>query len=298
MTKSLKFEGVFPANPTPYKDGKILEEALRGIFEDNISHGVNGFWVGGSTGEGPILDDSQRETVARITGESCNGRVISIMHVGAISTQSSIKGAKAAYDSGCDAICCVPPFFFPTDTEQVIEHYKRVSGASNGLPMFVYNLPRLTNFETTPSVMEKIIKEVPNIVGLKHSSVNFSDIVAFTEMGLKCFNGNSLLALPSLSLGAVGNVDAPPSIAPWLYVKLHDYWKNGDIESAKKIQSQLPKIVSLTRMYDSQSANTKLILGERIGIDCGVPILPKRPLTENERKIIIQKANELKLINL
>jgi hypothetical protein len=51
-------------------------------------------------------------------------------------------------------------------------------------------------------------------------------------------------------------------------------------------------------MYDSQSANTKLILGERIGIDCGVPILPKRPLTENERKIIIQKANELKLINL
>ena len=51
MTMNLKFEGVFPANPTPYKDGKILEEALRGIFEDNISHGVNGFWVAGSTGE-------------------------------------------------------------------------------------------------------------------------------------------------------------------------------------------------------------------------------------------------------
>ena len=139
MTMNLKFEGVFPANPTPYKDGKILEEALRGIFEDNISHGVNGFWVAGSTGEGPILNDSQRETVARITGESCNGRGISIMHVGAISTQSSIKGAKAAYDSGCDAICCVPPFFYTQDDDGVVEHYQAVASVSD-LPFFIYNL--------------------------------------------------------------------------------------------------------------------------------------------------------------
>ena len=296
MVNNLKFEGVFPANPTPYNDGKILENALRGIFQENISHGVNGFWVAGSTGEGPILNDSQREIVARITGESCKGKVLSIMHVGAISTESAVKGAKAAFDSGCDAICCVPPFFFPTDTNLVIDHYKRVSDASNGLPFFVYNLPQLTHFETTPQIMEEIVRYVPNVVGLKHSSPSFQDIVAFKDMGMKCFNGNGALALPALALGAIGTVDAPPSIAPWLYVQLHNYWKKGDIESAKKIQSQLPEIVSLTRMFGTPSDNTKIILSERIGIDCGVSIPPKKTLNENERKIVLEKANELNLI--
>ncbi len=52
------FKGVFPANPTPiHADGSIHEEGLRAILEDNMSHGVQGFWVAGSTGEGPILSE-------------------------------------------------------------------------------------------------------------------------------------------------------------------------------------------------------------------------------------------------
>ena len=68
------------------------------------------------------------------------------------------------------------------------------------------------------------------------------------------------------------------------------------LESAKKIQSQLPEIVSLTRMFGTPSDNTKIILSERIGIDCGVSIPPKKTLNENERKIVLEKANELNLI--
>ena len=61
--KKLEFKGVFPANPTPvHADGRINEEALRAIFEENLAHGVNGFWVAGSTGEGPIMNDQQRTT--------------------------------------------------------------------------------------------------------------------------------------------------------------------------------------------------------------------------------------------
>ena len=88
---------MFPANPTPVRsDGRINEEALRAIFEDNLAHGVGGFWVAGSTGEGPVMSEQQRETTARVTGETISGRGLSIMHVGAISTESAAKGAKAA----------------------------------------------------------------------------------------------------------------------------------------------------------------------------------------------------------
>lgn len=136
-SKKLEFKGAFPANPTPvHGDGRINEEALRAIFEENLSHGVEGFWVAGSTGEGPIMSEQQRETTARIAGETVSGKGLSIMHVGAISTESAVKGAKAARQSGCDAICCVPPFFFRPSDDQVVEHYRRVADAAEGLPFF------------------------------------------------------------------------------------------------------------------------------------------------------------------
>ena len=93
----LEFKGVFPAPPTPITDdGRVHEKALRALLEDNMAHGSNGFWMAGSTGEGPILTEDQRDTVARISGEVCRGRALVIMHVGAISTAAAVKAAKTA----------------------------------------------------------------------------------------------------------------------------------------------------------------------------------------------------------
>jgi dihydrodipicolinate synthase/N-acetylneuraminate lyase len=295
--KKLEFKGVFPANPTPvHADGRINEEALRAIFEENLSHGVGGFWVAGSTGEGPVMSEQQRETTARVAGETISGRGLSIMHVGAISTESAAKGAKAAKASGCDAICCVPPFFFRASDDTVIEHYKRVADAADGLPFFVYNLPQLTQVETNPPLMAKIVENVPNVMGLKHSAMNFSDIRIFADMGLKCFSGNGTLPLPALTMGAVGTVDAPLSIAPWHYTELFDAWERGDMETAGRLQDGVVKIVDVVRMFGAPAAVTKLILSERLGIDCGRPIPPVADLNDEQRIAVLAAAKDAGLL--
>ncbi len=295
--KKLEYQGVFPANPTPvHADGRINEEALRAIFEENLAHGVDGFWVAGSTGEGPVMSDQQREATARVAGETISGRGLSIMHVGAISTESAVKGAKAAKESGCDAICCVPPFFYRASDETVIEHYKRVVDAADGLPFFVYNLPQLTQVETNPPLMEKIVENVPNVMGLKHSAVNFSDIRIFADMGLKCFSGNGTLPLPALTMGAVGTVDAPLSVAPWHYAELFDAWERGDMETAGRLQDGVVKIVDVVRMFGAPAAVTKLILSERLGIDCGRPIPPVADLTDEQRIAVLAAARDAGLL--
>ncbi|MAR34092.1 MAG: hypothetical protein CL714_00970 [Chloroflexi bacterium] len=294
---NLEYKGVFPANPTPVdSSGKINESALRAIFEDNLSHGVGGFWVGGSTGEGPLFNDYQREDIARITGETISGKALSIMHVGAVSTESAILGAKAAKKHGCDAICCVPPFFLGRQEKNVIEHYKKVSDAADGLPFFVYNLPQLTYFETTPTFMENLVSEVENIIGLKHSAPNFGDISAFTKMGLKCFVGNSALPLPALTIGAVGVVDAPPSVAPWLFVDLYNSWLEGNFKKAQDKQNEVQSIVQLVRTFANPAGVTKTILSERTGIDCGLPVEPNLPLSKSEKKFVITEAKKLGLL--
>jgi len=295
--KELEFKGVFPANPTPVRsDGRINEEALRAIFEDNLSHGVGGFWIAGSTGEGPVMSDLQRETTARIAGEIISGKGLSIMHVGAISTESAAKGAKAAKDSGCDAICCVPPFFFKGNDQMTIDHYKRVAEAADGLPFFVYNLPQLTQVETTPDFMEKIVAAVPTVVGLKHSAVNFNDIRLFADMGLKCFSGSGLLPLPALTMGAVGTVDAPLSVAPWHYTELYEAWERGDLKTAQRLQDGVVKIVNIVKMFGAPAAITKMILSERLGIDCGRPIPPVQDIDDEQRSIVMAAAREAGLL--
>ena len=294
---SLEFKGVFPANPTPVKsDGRINEKALEKIIQDNLAHGVDGFWIAGSTGEGPVMSEVQRETTARIAGETISGRGLSIMHVGAISSESAAKGARAARKYGCDAICCVPPFFFRGGDQMTIDHYKRVADASDGLPFFVYNLPQLTQVEITPDLMEKIVDAVPNVVGLKHSAMNFGDIRLFADMGLKCFSGNGTLPLPALTMGAVGTVDAPLSLAPWHYAELYDAWERGDIETAQRLQDGVLEIVNVVRMFGAPAAVTKLILTERLGIDCGRPIPPVTDLTDEQRLVVLAAARDAGLL--
>ena len=294
---SLEFKGVFPANPTPVKsDGRINEKALERIIQDNLAHGVDGFWIAGSTGEGPVMSEVQRETTARIAGETISGRGLSIMHVGAISSESAAKGARAARKYGCDAICCVPPFFFRGGDQMTIDHYKRVADASDGLPFFVYNLPQLTQVEITPDLMEKIVDAVPNVVGLKHSAMNFGDIRLFADMGLKCFSGNGTLPLPALTMGAVGTVDAPLSLAPWHYAELYDAWERGDMETAQRLQDGVLEIVNVVRMFGAPAAVTKLILTERLGIDCGRPIPPVTDLTDEQRLVVLAAARNAGLL--
>jgi len=291
---ALEFKGVFPAPPTPTtEDGRIHEKGLRALLEDNIAHGVHGFWMAGTTGEGPILTDEQRDAVTRISAEVCKGRALSIMHVGAISTASAVKAAKTARQVGCDAVCCLPPFFFPSSERSRIDHYKAVADAAGDLPFFVYNLPQLTQVETVPALMEKFVRAIPTLKGLKHSAPNFTDIRVFADMGLTCFSGNGAFPLPALTMGAVGTIDAPLSLAPWHYVALYNAWKSGDSARAQQLQNEIRQFIDLVWMFGAPPDVCKVVLSARLGVDCGRSIPPVNRLTEDERREVLRVAESL-----
>ena len=296
---TLEFKGVFPAPPTPMtQDGRIHEKALRALLEDNIAHGAHGFWMAGSTGEGPILTDEQRDVVARVSAEVCQGRALVIMHVGAISTASAVKAAKSAKAAGCAAVCCVPPFFFPSSERSRIEHYKAVADAAGDLPFFVYNLPQLTQVETVPALMEKFMRAIPTLKGLKHSAPNFSDIRVFADMGLICFSGNGAFPLPALTMGAVGSIDAPLALAPWHYAELFRAWEAGDMPRAQSLQDGVRKYVDLVWMFGAPAHVCKTVLSARLGVDCGRPIPPVNTLSEEEQREVLRVAQSLGLTEL
>ncbi|PWT76618.1 MAG: hypothetical protein C5B46_00855 [Proteobacteria bacterium] len=292
----LEFKGVFPAPPTPVtSDGRVHEKALRALLEDNIAHGANGFWMAGSTGEGPILTDEQRDTVARVSAEVCAGRALVIMHVGAMSTASAVKAAKTAREAGCAGVCCLPPLFFPSTDRSRIDYYKAVADAGGDLPFFVYNLPQLTQVEILPAFMEQLVREIPTLRGLKHSAPNFAHIRVFADMGLMCFSGNGALPLPALTMGAVGTIDAPLALAPWHYAELYRAWDAGDMARAQALQDSVRTYVDLVWMFNAFADVCKVVLSQRLGIDCGRSIPPVNRLNDEQRREVLRVADSLGL---
>ena len=284
-----EFKGVFPAIVTPMTAaGEFNEAAFRDVMEFNIGAGVHGFWIAGGTGESVLLSDEENNRIAEISADQGGGRVKNIMHVGAPTTARAAQMAEHAARGGVDAICCVAPFFYKPGDDAVVEHL-RVVGAAADLPLFVYNLPDSVGYEITPDLMRKIQDAVPQLAGLKHSAPNVANVRAFAKMGLHCLIGSSMLMLPALTIGAAGCVDGPLCIVPEVWVEIWDAYQAGDLKRAEAAQDLGSELRLLLMPYSFQSA-AKVLLSERLGIDCGAARPPLLPLTSEERGRIVQEA--------
>ena len=286
------FEGIFPAIATPmYSDGTFNEAAFREVMEFNIQAGVGGFWVAGGNGESIFLDDEENMRIVSAAADVNKGRINNIMHVGAPTTERAARMAEHAASVGAEAICCVPPFFYRQSAEAIVAHYKAVAAAAD-LPFYVYNLPQSTGVEVTPELMKKISDEVPQLAGLKHSSVNFANVREWKKMGLNCFIGSSMLMLPALTIGAVGCIDGPPCAAPELWVDIWESWKSGEIDQAIAAQDRASSFTDIMRETGVHSG-TKAVLTERLGIDCGNGRLPNPPLEGTRRTEVLYRVSAM-----
>ena len=79
--------GVMAALLTPFDQQQALDKAsLRRLVQFNIQQGIDGLYVGGSTGEAFVQSLSEREQVLEIVAEEAKGKIKLIAHVGCVST--------------------------------------------------------------------------------------------------------------------------------------------------------------------------------------------------------------------
>jgi len=291
------FRGVFPALITPMAaEDQLDEEALRRVVEYNIRAGVQGFWVAGGSAESVLLEDEENRRIANIVADQTGGRAALIHHVGAVTTSRAASLAEYAASVGVDAICCVPPFFYGRAPDEIVEHYRAVAAAAD-LPLFAYNLPGATGVEITADLMKRIQDGVPQLAGLKHSSMNLMVIREFARLGLACFTGSSALMLPAMTVGACGCVDGPPNVAPETWLEIWEAYGQGDLRGAEAAQSRAREIIDVCVMYSGAQyhAVLKAMLSHRLGIDCGAPRRPALPLTDEQVAQLRERTDALGL---
>lgn len=244
---SVKLSGVLPALLTPFDDRQRLDiDSLRRLVRFNIQQGVDGLYIGGSTGEAFIQSTAERQQVLQIVAEEAAGKVALIAHVGSISTAESQALASSAADFGYDAVSAVTPFYYPFSFAEHCDHYRAIIEAAQGKPMVVYNIPALSGVKLTLEQISTLIT-LPNVVALKQTSDNLYQMeqIRRAHPDKLIYNGYDEIFLSGQMAGANGGIGSTYNIMGWRYLQIMQAIEQQDIARAQQLQSECNQVIDL-----------------------------------------------------
>lgn len=258
----LSFEGTYPALVTPFRDGEIDEDALRGLVERVIEGGVAGVVPCGTTGESVTLDDGEHRRVVHIVREQAKGRVPVIAGAGSVSTRHSIHLAKAAREAGADALLLVCPYY-NRPTQAGLEAHFRAVLAEVPMPTVLYNIPSRTGVDMSVDTLERLA-DVKEIVAVKEATGN---VVRSQQILARCgdrfavLSGDDSLTLPILSVGGSGVISVTANAFPKETCCVQQLWAAGKIDEARALHlKMLP--VHQVMFVESNPGPVKALLAE------------------------------------
>ena len=283
-----KFKGVYAALMTPFQaNGAVDYDALKVLADHCIDAGLTGLYVGGSTGEGFLLTEEERMEVFRTVGKHLSGKCNLFAHVGAISTDSAIRMAKVAQDSGFDAVSAVAPFYYSFPLEAIKTYYSDIMSATD-LPMIMYNFPNAGGFNGMLDVVNAFIQD-DKLLGIKHTSQNLFELEQFKhlERDLTVFNGFDEMLVAGLSMGADGGIGSTYNFMPKIILDIYNSFCNGDIAAAQKAQEKANRIIADILPYGVFQMEKEIL--NQLGVPVGECRKPFLPLSEEGR----EKAKEI-----
>lgn len=294
---TLSLGGVIAPVTTPFLEKGELDRAG---FEHNVrahlQHGLRGVVVTGSTGEAPLLDERERESLVEWARPHVTGDRLLIAGVGAESTRTTVRYAERAGERGVDAVMVVAPHYFGgamTD-EALRGHYLRIADESR-VPVVLYNIPKYMHFKLAPSLVQELSRH-ENVIGIKDSSGERDLLMAYLPMLSDKFSvitGNGQLFKTSLELGARGGILAVALFAPALALAVAEAVARRDGVTADALQSRL---TPLARVIVGEMG----IAGVKAALDCvglrgGSPRSPLMPLARAEWDRVRQLLRDAEL---
>lgn len=271
-----QFKGIIAALVTPYnKNGEVDLDAAKKLVRYLINRGIDGFYVGGSTGEAFLLTENERKTLLEAVVEENAGEKLVIAHVGAISTQFAGDLAVHAEKTGVDAISAISPFYYKFSQEEVKGYYFDIMSRCT-TPMFMYNFPKLSGFSLTPAMLDELCRD-KRVAGVKFTSNNFFDMerMKHAHPELCIWNGFDEMLLSGLAAGADGAIGSTYNILSPIARHVYDAFHAGRIQEAQQYQSMINEMVTISKRHDNLKVVKKVLELEGVPVGpCRAPFAP------------------------
>ena len=290
-----KYEGIIPAFYACYdKDGKISPEGVRALTRFFVESGVQGLYVGGSSGECIYQSVAERKLVLENVMAEAKGKLTIIAHVACNNTADSQELAAHAESLGVDAIASIPPIYFKLPPHAIAKYWNDISDAAPNTDFVIYNIPQLAGVSLSVPLLKEMLKN-PRCIGVKNSSMPVQDIQMWKDEGALVFNGPDEQLISGLVMGAAGGIGGTYGAMPQLYIKLYKCVKSGDMATALDIQNECCRIIyKLCSGHGNMYAMIKEVLRLNGGPDCGSVRAPLAELIESDLAIAKEAAEMIK----
>ena len=203
--------GALAAAVTPLRrQGRSLDEEAFGPYVDFLADaGLDGVFALGTTGEGILLELAERRRAAELFAEAARGRLATVVHCGAQTTDETIHLCQHAAGLGVDGIAVIGPPYFAWDDHALTEHFVAAARACAPTPFYLYEFAARAGYAIPLEVVAAVREDAPNLAGLKVSDQPWESVKPYLVEGLAVFVGAEGLVPAGLAEGAAGSVSGP-----------------------------------------------------------------------------------------
>jgi 4-hydroxy-tetrahydrodipicolinate synthase len=184
--QTIKQASLITAIKTPYTlNGDIDLETYDRLVEMQINAGVDGIIVGGTTGEGQLMNWEEHLMLIAHSVNQFSKDLVIVGNTGSNNTREAKKATEYGFASGMDAALQINPYYGRTSSAGVQIHFERLLDIG---PAFIYNVPGRTGQDLTPDIIEPLSMHT-NFIGVKECSGN-DRIAHYESKGIACWSGN------------------------------------------------------------------------------------------------------------
>jgi 4-hydroxy-tetrahydrodipicolinate synthase len=235
-----QFGRVVTAMVTPFDDDHALDvDGAIELARWLVAEGNEGLVVAGTTGEAPTLARDEKLQLWEAVAAAVTVPVVAGST--GFNTAADVDLTAEASKLGVAGILALCPYYNRPSQAGIEAHLRAVADATD-LPLLVYDIPVRTGRKVSTDVLVRLIRDVPNIVGVKDaagSPAETARLIAAAPAGIEVYSGDDSLTLPLLAVGAVGLIGvATHWVAPDV-VALLDAWAAGDTAAAIGINARL-----------------------------------------------------------
>ena len=271
---------ILSAITTPFRaDGELDLDAFEAHVRWLGETGLDGVFVGGTTGEGVLLEPAELEALAARAAAAA-GKMRVIAQVGRPSTRATTALARRALAAGAQAVAAYVPWFYPVTQVQVRAHFLALLAAAGEHPALLYNIPSRTVNDLEPAVVAELA--AAGFAGMKDSTGDFARHEAYLDAAgghrFELYTGTEPLLVRSVRRGSAGSINGLSNCRPELFVALRSALAAGEAAEAERLQEEIAVLKAQVKAEESTVAAVKRRVRERLaerGVD--YPDAPRAP---------------------
>ena len=196
------------------------------------------------------------------------------------------------------AIIVNPQSYWTPTEDELFDHYAAIARAVD-IPVMVYNNPGTTKVDMSPRFIAKLANEFSHFTAVKESSGDIrqvQDIILLTKGKMKVSIGHQSLGLAAFAVGAVGWTTGIANTIPQQCVQV--FQQAVGEKNFVRARKSFFKVLPLCDFYAAKSlVRSAKAAADLMGKSLGVPRLPLKPLTDQDRGVLQGLLNELGLVN-